>query len=175
MDELSFDPNELEEAEERLLLISNLKRKYPDPCVPGEYIKKAEQELSDLVNSEALAEKLTAEVKRLKIALYEKSVALSNLRREAAAAFEQKMKKAAWTLHDRGELLVKFSDIASIYMRVFGKRNRLRRVLHIANAASGKPLKKVAIGRECRHNAHQEHSRDRGCIPTVIFREIDTG
>lgn len=180
MDELSFDPNELEEVEERLLLISNLKRKYQDPCVTGEYIKKAEQELSDLVNSEALAEKLTAEVKRQKIALYEKSVALSNLRREAAAAFEHKMKKQ---LADLGmtaaSFSVKFSDIASIDECAFSENGIDSAEFYIsANAGEPeKPLKKVASGGEVSRImlAIKNIAADRGGIPTVIFDEIDTG
>ena len=162
MDECNFDPNELEEIEERLLLISNLKRKYQDPCVTGDYIKKAEQELSDLINSEALAEKLTAELKRLKTALYEKSVALSNLRREAAAVFEQKMKKQ---LADLGmtaaSFSVNFSDIASIDECAFSENGIDSAEFYISTNAGEpeKPLKKGSFGRRgIAHNAgYQEH------------------
>ncbi len=180
MDECSFDPNELEEIEERLLLISNLKRKYQDPCVTGDYIKKAEQELSDLINSEALAEKLTAESQRLKTALYEKSVSLSNLRREAAAAFEQKMKKQ---LADLGmtaaSFSVKFSDIASIDECTFSENGIDSAEFYISTNAGEpeKPLKKVASGGEVSRImlAIKNIAADRGGIPTVIFDEIDTG
>lgn len=180
MDECSFDPDELEKVEERLLLISSLKRKYQDPCVTGDYIKKAEHELSDLINSEALAAQLTAESRLLKSALYEKSVALSKLRREAAAEFEKKMRGQ---LADLGmtaaSFSVNFSDIASIDECAFSEDGIDSVEFYISTNAGEpeKPLKKVASGGEVSRImlAIKSIAADRGGIPTMIFDEIDTG
>ena len=59
LDSCTFDADELEQIEERLALIHSLTRKYGDSLVTGAFIRKAEQELADLMNSEALAQQLT--------------------------------------------------------------------------------------------------------------------
>ena len=89
-DEL-FDANTLEQVEERLALIASLKRKYKDPTITGDFLTNAEQELCDLEDSAALLEQLAAKADTLKKELYQKSVALSEMRQEAARIFEQRV------------------------------------------------------------------------------------
>ncbi len=180
MESLSFDAGELEAAEERLLLISSLKRKYQDPCADGEYIKKAEQELSDLIDSEKLAAQLTEKTAALKTALYEKSVKLSLQRRQAAKAFETRMKQQ---LSDLGmasaSFSVNFEDTAGIDECVFtaGGIDTAEFYISTNRGEPEKPLKKVASGGEVSRImlALKNIAADKGGIPTMIFDEIDTG
>lgn len=180
MDLCSFDPNELEEIEERLLLISNLKRKYEDPSITGEYITKAEQELADLVNSEKLAAELTEKTARLKAILYEKSVKLSEFRREAAAAFGRKMMQQLADLGmSASKFSVKFADLDSIEQCAFSDNGIDTVEFYISTNAGEpeKPLRKIASGGEVSRImlAIKNIAADRGGIPTMIFDEIDTG
>ncbi len=180
MESLSFNPRELEEIEERLLLISNLKRKYQDPCVGGEYIKKAQKELEDLLGSERLLAELTEKTKALREALYEKSLTLSRLRREAAGVFEQKMKEQ---LSDLGMISasfsVNFTETPGIDECVFSDNGIDTAEFYISTnrGEPDKPLRKVASGGEVSRImlALKNIAADKGGIPTMIFDEIDTG
>jgi DNA repair protein RecN (Recombination protein N) len=180
MDSCNFDPNALEEIEERLLLIGSLKRKYQDPCIDGEYIKKATQQLQDLIDSERLVSELTAKSEELESKLYQKSVELSELRREAAEAFQNKMMQQ---LSDLGmtsaDFSVNFEDISDINDCSF-TGNGIDTVEFFISTNKGeppKPLRKVASGGEVSRImlALKNIAADKGNIPTMIFDEIDTG
>jgi DNA repair protein RecN (Recombination protein N) len=179
-DALSFDAGELERTEERLALIHTLARKYGDPVVTGAFIQKVTQELSDLQDSEALAQELSEKAKRLRAALYQKSVRLSELRREAAEAFERGMTEQ---LSDLGmasaSFAVSFTELPEEESCNFS-RNGIDTVEFFISANRGepvKPLRKVASGGEVSRImlALKNIAADRGGIPTMIFDEIDTG
>ncbi len=179
-DALSFDAGELERTEERLALIHTLARKYGDPVVTGAFIQKVTQELSDLQDSEALAKELSEKAKRLRAALYQKSVRLSALRREAAEVFERGMTEQ---LSDLGmasaSFAVSFAELADEEGCNFS-RNGIDTVEFFISANRGepvKPLRKVASGGEVSRImlALKNIAADRGGIPTMIFDEIDTG
>lgn len=179
VDSCSFDANELEETEERLLLISNLKRKYQDPCAGGEYIKKAEIELAELTDSKALAAQLSEKTEKLKAALYEKSLKLSDMRKQAASVFEQKMTEQ---LSDLGMNSASFSVnfMTGAADDCVFTRSGIDTVEFYISTNRGepeKPLKKVASGGEVSRImlALKNIAADKGGIPTMIFDEIDTG
>ncbi len=180
MDECNYDAGELEQTEERLALIHTLARKYGDPLATGEFLKKAEQELADLSDSEALAQQLSEKALLLRADLYEKSVRLSNIRREAAQIFKQRVTEQ---LADLGmaaaSFTVKFADIQSEEDCAF-TGNGIDTVEFFISANRGepeKPLRKVASGGEVSRImlALKNIAADRGGIPTMIFDEIDTG
>jgi|AGTN01.2.fsa_nt_gi DNA repair protein RecN len=180
MDSCSFDAEELERIEERLALIHTLSRKYGDPLATGAFLKKAEQELADLSDSEALAQQLTEKARQLRAGLYAESVRLSNLRREAARLFEQRV---AEQLADLGmvsaSFAVQFEALKSEEDCAF-TRNGIDTVEFFISANRGEPrkaLRKVASGGEVSRImlALKNIAADRGGIPTMIFDEIDTG
>ncbi len=180
MDACNFDADELEQIEERLALIHTLTRKYGDPLMTGMFLKKAEQELLDLTDSEALAIELGEKARRTRTALYVKSVQLSNLRREAAQTFEQQVTRQ---LADLGMVSavfsVQFAELKSEEECAFTK-NGIDTVEFFISANRGepqKPLRKVASGGEVSRImlALKNIAADRGGIPTMIFDEIDTG
>ncbi len=179
-DGCSFDPGELDETEERLALIHTLSRKYGDPLVTGTFIKKAEQELADLEDSEALVQELTDKAARLRAVLYEKSVRLSNLRRETAQVFERRVVEQLNDLGMAGaEFSVQFAPTEDEENCSFSK-NGIDTVEFYISANRGepqKPLRKVASGGEVSRImlALKNIAADRGGIPTMIFDEIDTG
>lgn len=180
IDTCNFDPNTLEEIEERLLLISSLKRKYQDPCIDGEYITKAAQQLQDLIDSERLSVELTAKTEELKEKLYENSVKLSNLRREAGTVFEQKIMQQLSDLGMASAVFsVNFAEIPGIDDCAFTD-NGIDTVEFYISTNKGepqKPLKKIASGGEVSRImlALKNIAADKGDIPTMIFDEIDTG
>ncbi len=180
MDEDMFDADTLESVEERLALIASLRRKYGDPTVTGSYLKKAEQELTDLLGSAELLEQLAAKTAALKAELYQKSCALSAQRRDAAQLFEQRMTQQ---LADLGMasafFFVHFEELADIENCTFSK-NGIDTIEFYMSTNRGeplKPLRKIASGGEVSRImlALKNIAADRGGIPTMIFDEIDTG
>lgn len=180
LDACNFDADELEQIEERLALIHTLARKYGDPLVTGAFIKKAEQELADLTDSEALAQELSEKAKRLRADLYKKSVLLSNLRREAAQAFELQVTQQLADLGMSSAIFsVQFGEFKSEEDCTLTKSG-IDTVEFFISANRGepqKPLRKVASGGEVSRImlALKNIAADRGGIPTMIFDEIDTG
>lgn len=180
MDECYFDADELEELEERLHIISSLAKKYGDPLITGEYLKTAEQEFADLIDSEALVEQLTQQKDSCKAELYKKSVALSNIRKEAAEVFQQRITEQ---LSDLGMSSAKFSvtfdDILDNDHCTYSK-NGIDSIAFYISTNRGepqKPLRKIASGGEVSRImlALKNISADKDGIPTMIFDEIDTG
>ena len=180
MDDDLFDAETLESVEERLALIASLKRKYGDPSVTGTFLKKAEQELSDLLGSAELLEQLSAKEAALKSELYQKSAALSAQRREAAALFEQRMTEQLADLGMTSAVFsVNFEELRDMQSCSFSK-NGIDTVEFFISTNRGeppKPLKKIASGGEVSRImlALKNIAADRGGIPTMIFDEIDTG
>lgn len=180
MDEDLFDAGTLESVEERLALIASLKRKYEDPTITGNYLKKAEQELDDLIRSEELLIELTQKEAELKADLYKKSLALSDIRREAALMFAQQVTNQLWDLGMNGaHFSVEFGQQDDIENCTFSK-NGIDSPEFFISANKGeplKPLRKVASGGEVSRImlALKNIAADKGGIPTMIFDEIDTG
>ncbi len=178
-DEL-FDANTLEQVEERLALIASLKRKYKDPTITGDFLTNAEQELCDLEDSAALLEQLAAKADTLKKELYQKSVALSEMRQEAARIFEQRVMEQLADLGMTSAVFsVNFEEQADINNCSFSK-NGIDTVEFFMSTNRGepqKPLRKIASGGEVSRImlALKNIVADRGGIPTMIFDEIDTG
>ena len=180
MNTCQFDAGALEDIEERLSLIGNLKRKYGDPCVTSSFLRNAEQELRDLIDSERLITELTEKIDRFKKELYERSVRLSEMRREAAVLFQQKMMQQ---LSDLGmassSFSVRFEDLKSPDACVYSKEGIDTVAFYISTnkGEPQKPLKKIISGGEVSRImlALKNIAADKGGIPTMIFDEIDTG
>lgn len=180
MDDTYFDADTLEQIEERLALISSLRRKYGDPLVTGEYLQNAECELVELIDGEALIEKLTAELNAKKQALYKLSTALSQRRRETAQVFTQRITEQLADLGmSAAAFSVNFSDIQPMETCTFNK-NGIDTIAFYISTNRGepmKPLKKIASGGEVSRImlALKTIAAANDGIPTLIFDEIDTG
>jgi len=85
---LEYDPRELEDIENRLELIHNLKKRYGNNVTSIlEYQTKAESELIDLESSSEEKAKLSEDITELKIAMGNQAVALSSMRKKASTRF----------------------------------------------------------------------------------------
>lgn len=180
MNEEIFDPDALERIEDRLALIGSLKRKYQDPLLTGEFLRRAEQELEDLLGSEALLKELETKAKKLKQQLYDSAVKLSALRRDTAKRFEKLVIEQLTDLGMSAACFeVRFAEQPGIDKAVYSP-NGIDTVEFFISTNRGepvKPLRKVASGGEVSRImlALKTIAADRGGIPTMIFDEIDTG
>ncbi len=180
MNEEFFDPDALERIEDRLALIGSLKRKYQDPLVSGGFLCRAEQELEDLLGSEALQKELEAKLIVLRQQLYGSSVKLSALRRDAAARFEQLVVEQLADLGMSAACFeVRFEQQPDVEEAIFSPEgiDTVEFYISTNRGEPVKPLRKVASGGEVSRImlALKTIAADRGGIPTMIFDEIDTG
>jgi DNA repair protein RecN (Recombination protein N) len=89
-DKLSYEPERLEEVEERLALLYRLKKKYgPDEDALLDYQEKAEAEIEKLKGTQESQEKLKEEITALERDIASRAAALSGKRKGAAKKLEE--------------------------------------------------------------------------------------
>lgn len=186
---IEFNPKRLDQVEERLALISTLKRKYGDsiPAVLA-FAEDARRQLDEISHAEERIQELETEHERLLERLGQEGQALSAQRRAAAEQLAQGIEKELADLHMSGaRFTVDFQQrpdpegaLLEDGSRVAFDASGLERVefLIAPNPGEGfKPLAKIASGGETSRLmlalknvlAHADQ------IPTLIFDEIDQG
>lgn len=98
LSEVDFDPDVLEETENRLALIKNIRRKYGDISKLDAYTAKLKEELNLLENSDEMYDKLTKAKDVLLHKLYETASAASEIRRSGAKLLEKETEAELSTL-----------------------------------------------------------------------------
>lgn len=172
------DMQRLGEIEQRLKLISDLKRKYGRTVENViDFGKDAETKLNELENAEALAAELDAKLDKLKA---EYNVAADELSKVRRAAGERLKRDVLKELKDLGMAKAMFdvalSDASGGEPRK-GGRETAEFMLSANPGEPLKPLEKVASGGElsrimlCFKSIFADNDR----VPTLIFDEIDTG
>ena len=172
---MTFEPGELEKAEERIELIRSVKRKYgADESSVLEYLEKIEEEYDRLKNMDIRTEQLERELKQKESALLKECSALTDLRKKAALELEKKIDKE----------LKELGMIAAIFKVGFIEKapakNGADDVQFYVSLNEGEPLKpleKVASGGEASRImlAFKTIMASKEDVETLIFDEIDTG
>jgi DNA repair protein RecN (Recombination protein N) len=186
---IEFNPRRLDQVEDRLGLIHNLKRKYGDSI--GEVLKFAEnaqRQLDQITHSAERLEALENEQKALLARLGEQGESLSDQRRSAAQTLEQAIEAELGDLQMSGaRFKVDFQRQADPQganlpsgERVAYHSNGLERIefLIAPNPGEGfKPLAKIASGGETSRLmlALKNVLVQADHVPTLIFDEIDQG
>lgn len=186
---VEFNPRRLDQVEERLALIQNLKRKY-GPSIPAilEFAAGARQELETVAHAGERIAELEGREAELLAELGRRGQALSEKRRAAAEALEREMEAELDDLHMPGARFhVDFQQTPDPEgaplpdgRRLAFDSNGLERVEYLIapNPGEGlKPLIKIASGGETSRLmlgmknvlARADH------VPTLIFDEIDQG
>lgn len=172
------DMQRLEEIEQLLKLISDLKRKYGRTVEDViDFGKDAGTKLNELENAEALAAELDAKLDKLKA---EYNVAADELSKVRRAAGDRLKRDVLNELKDLGMAKAMF-DVALSDASGGEPRNGGRETAEFMLSANPgeplKPLEKVASGGElsrimlCFKSIFADNDR----VPTLIFDEIDTG
>jgi DNA repair protein RecN (Recombination protein N) len=186
---IEFNPRRLDQVEDRLSLIHNLKRKYGDSI--GEVLKfgeNAQRQLDQITHSAERVEELENEQKILLSRLGEQGERLSGQRRAAAQTLEQAIETELGDLQMSGaRFKVDFQRQAdpqgaelSNGERVAYHPNGLERIefMIAPNPGEGfKPLAKIASGGETSRLmlALKNVLVQADHVPTLIFDEIDQG
>jgi DNA repair protein RecN (Recombination protein N) len=187
-DRLEHDPHRLNEVEERLELINNLKRKYGDSI--GAIVaarEKALDELARITNSEERISALENERLELLQRIGEQGEALSEMRQVAAQALSAAVEQHLHDLYmDGARFAVSFerepSEEGAFTSggRVAFDRSGIDRAEFTISANPGEPLKpvaRVASGGETARLmlALKSALAAVDATPTLIFDEIDQG
>lgn len=177
MDNISFDPYEAEENEKRLDLLSSLKKKYGANIeeING-YLSNIKAEYEKLINSAEIVERLEKEKTQITLILNEKALILSNLRKNAAKNFEQRV------LDELDELSMKNSkfEIDFNFDESNADESGFDKIEFMFSANAGQPLRelnRVVSGGEMSRFmlAVKNITADIDLVDTMIFDEIDTG
>jgi DNA repair protein RecN (Recombination protein N) len=189
IDSIEFNADRLEEVEERLDLIQNLKRKYGGSV--GEvlaYETRANEELESISNAEARIERLKGESGALRKLLAERGEELAALRRKAAREMSRVLERQLKDLRMEGAQFdvefVRRPDPDGVTLSngetvAFGPDGlETAQFLVAPNPGEGlKPLAKIASGGEMSRLmlALKHVLAQADLTPTLIFDEIDQG
>lgn len=175
LDQMDYQPQELEQVEERLDLLYRLKRKYGNSVEEIlEYLEKSREQLQQLNLSEEKAQELQEEYLRLKPQVQQAADMLTSRRHKAAKEFLSRVKKE-----------LEFLNMPSVRLSVSAGRSGWKpdgqdelEFLISSNAGEEpKPLAKIASGGELSRvmlsikNVLAQKDR----VGTAVFDEIDTG
>ena len=175
LDQMDYQPQALEQVEERLDLIYRLKRKYGNSVEEIlEYLEKSREQLQQLNLSEEKAQELQEEYLRLKPQVQQAADLLTSRRHKAAKEFLSRVKKE-----------LEFLNMPSVRLSVSAGRSgwkpdgqdELEFLISSNVGEEPKPLAKIASGGELSRvmlsikNVLAQKDR----VGTAVFDEIDTG
>lgn len=171
-----FEPQELDIAISRLVLIDNLKKKYGDTIDDILiYHNKIKNNLSTFENFEEIKVKLTNEVNENLVLLKEKADLLSDVRRKKAEALSLEIEQE---LHDLNfsdaKFEIKISPASAITatgrdnVEIFISTNKGEPIKPLIKVASGGEISRIML-------AIKNITGNTDNIHTLIFDEIDAG
>lgn len=188
-DSIEFNPERLDEIEERINLINQLKRKYGGSIEDIlNYYQQAKTEINELSNIKENSEKLALELRSIEQDLATLSIKLSNKRKKAAKILEENIAKELAELKmEKSKFKVEFNvkidnkngiNINNESLTVSNKGVDIVEFLITTNPGEPlKPLSKIVSGGEMSRImlALKTILARIDNIPTLIFDEIDTG
>jgi len=183
-DGIEYNPDMLEQVEERLDLIFRLKRKYGETMDEVlKYLEDAERQIEEMKESEGTVKKLASELDSLGNELYRTALMLNNERREAAKILENRIGAELEELEmkrARFKVQIDFDETKESGGERNFLENGLDRVTFMISPNAGEPLKqlaKIASGGEMSRImlAIKTILANVDSMPVLIFDEIDMG
>lgn len=178
LDEMEFDPERLNEVEQRLALIQNMKRKYGHTLREIlDYRDKIGKELETLENSDENIQRNEKRVKEFEVKLAEQAKKLTVIRKKYATQLADKIMVQLQELYmERAKLIVQISELSE---GTFDSNGSDDVVFYISTNVGEppKPLTKIASGGELSRimiALKTIFSSTMG-ITSIIFDEVDTG
>lgn len=178
IDEMEFDPSRLEAVEDRLALISSLKRKYGASIEEIlQYRDKIADRLDELINRDGRLEIEQQRLEHLRADLEIEAGELSEIRKQSAGMLESAIMEQLRQLHmEKAVFQVRivrkeagvfdyngFDDVAFYISTNVGEPMK-----PLVKVASGGELSRVMLALKTIFSKHQG-------ITSIIFDEVDTG
>lgn len=176
LDQMEWDENRLNQIEQRLELIHQLKRKYGDSITQIlNYDTKIKNELEEMHSNETSSEKQEAAVKDALIAAKKLAVILSRKRKSTAKLLEKAVHEQLRALYmDKAVFEVKFfpmndlNENGSEKVEFYIQTNLGETMGPLARIASGGELSRIMLALKTIFARKQD-------ITSIIFDEVDTG
>ncbi|GLB58133.1 DNA repair protein RecN [Cytobacillus sp. NCCP-133] len=177
MDFMEFNPQRLNEIEDRLTEINGLKRKYGKTVEEVmEYAAKIEEEIETLQNKETHIDTLQKEVAALKKDLLVEAEELSQLRKKSALKLTKLIHKELKELYmEKTVFEVKFSSEPESFLKngidkaeFYLSTNPGEPIKPLSKIASGGELSRIMLALKSIFSKHQG-------VTSIIFDEVDTG
>lgn len=174
-EDVLFDEGRLEEVEDRLAVISALKRKYGGSCAEVlEFLENAQQQLEQLEHSEVRLEELEAQLKKQESELDALCSRLTQQRKSCAEKLTEQISKELEDLGMPGakiqcEFREKgYSENGRDEVSLLASLNPGQPLRHLSKVASGGEISRIMLAIKSIAAKKEE-------IETMIFDEIDTG
>lgn len=174
-EDVLFDEDRLEEVEDRLAVISALKRKYGGSCEEVlEFLENAQQQLEQLEHSEVRLEELEAQLKKQESEL---DTLCSRLTQQRKSCGEKLTEQISKELEDLGMPGAKiqcefrekgYSENGRDEVSLLASLNPGQPLRHLSKVASGGEISRIMLAIKSIAAKKEE-------IETMIFDEIDTG
>lgn len=174
-EDVLFDEDRLEEVEDRLAVISALKRKYGGSCEEVlEFLENAQQQLEQLEHSEVRLEELEAQLKKQESKL---DALCSRLTQQRKSCGEKLTEQISKELEDLGMPGAKiqcefrekgYSENGRDEVSLLASLNPGQPLRHLSKVASGGEISRIMLAIKSIAAKKEE-------IETMIFDEIDTG
>lgn len=176
-DSIEFNDNEINDIEERLDLISKLKRKYGTTIENiFEYRNKIVEDYDTLVNSEKIAHQLEKEINTIKENYYDTGKKLTELRSKLSKTLEKRVEAELSDLNMKGSAFIVSmkSDESVISPKGMDK---IEFLLSPNPGEPPKQLYKIASGGEMSRVmlAIKNTLTKTEKIPSIVFDEVDAG
>ncbi len=184
---IEFDPNRLDQANERLDLLNTLKKKYGGSLKAAlEYKERVDTELQNFERNVDETKSLHERLKKVKEELSVKIFSLSQKREKGAENLENQIKKELKDLGMEGsrfQVGIKQKEDPRGLVEMDGKRfqaeedgmDRIEFLLSTNPGEELKPLRKIASGGEISRIMLALKGLLKDQIPTLIFDEVDAG
>ncbi|GIO23180.1 DNA repair protein RecN [Oceanobacillus sp. J11TS1] len=178
LDQLQYNPERLNELEQRMDELNRLKRKY-GPTVEEmlDYLGRVEEEIEQITNRESHLNTLVTEIEELEKDALLEAEQLHHLRKQAAEQLTNDIHRELKDLYlEKTTFSIDFEDSAQRKL----KPNGYDKILFRISTNVGEPLKdltKIASGGELSRimlALKKIFSKHQG-ITSVIFDEVDTG
>ena len=176
LEDIDFDPSELDSVNNRLDKLYDLQKKYRAETIEELITTRddLQQKLNNIENSDEALESLQASVAKLKADIEKKADALTKLRTKAAQKIEKDMQSRLVPL---GMPNVRFSiSITKEQPGTYGQ-DKVAFLFSANTSTPLQPVSQVASGGEIARVMLSLKAMISGAVklPTIIFDEIDTG
>lgn len=173
---LEFDQERLDQVEQRLNTIYQLKHKYGDSVDQIlDYLQKIQKELNDMVGTVNEDEDLDKQLATIKASLIKDADQISNIRKKSAKALEKAVHQQLADLYmDKAVFEVKFKQnrvlnrLGADHVEFYIQTNPGEKMLPLVKSASGGELSRIMLALKTMF------ARAAG-VTSIIFDEVDTG
>lgn len=176
IDDMEFDPERLNEVEQRLQQYQTMKRKYGATVEDIlAYYAKIEEELSQLLNRDETIQRSEQELKKMEQQLHTLADELSAIRKENAVKLSEAIMEQLRVLHmEKAKFIVNFEQLEQFdanghdYVAFYISTNVGEPPKSLPKVASGGELSRMMLALKTIFSSSNG-------VTSIIFDEVDTG